>query len=126
MGKILKENFNSVDFTEVEQLDDDLNAREIGETLLKLRNDFVSGGKGIIKNITLKYHYDNTRRITRAKYDYYYASINNTPFTVVISIPHNYGQFIVEVGDVIQKNKHTGEKLTQYFNGSNWKIHPKW
>lgn len=93
---------------------------------MELRNVLVNGERGVINNVTLKYHYDNTRRVTKAKYDYYFAPIKNTPFTIGISLPQNYGQFSVQVGNVINKNNALRLNLTTFFEGGNWKIHPKW
>ncbi|KAJ8926857.1 hypothetical protein NQ314_020708, partial [Rhamnusium bicolor] len=122
---ILKVNYNSIDLTQVEQHNDQLPARVIGETLRKLREDLVHRKEGNMHNILLSYHYDNMKRISEEYFDYYYTPLEETPFTIGIAIPNKYGNYSLEVGDEIQRNRHTGENLTSFFNGK-WKIHPKW
>lgn len=122
----LKENSNSVDFTEVEQHYEQTEPRVITETLENLRTMLVNGVKGSMHNLTLKYHYDDNRRISKETYDYYFAPLNSTPFSVGIAIPSTYGRYQIGVGDQIQKNKHTGIRIEKYFDGNNWKVHPKW
>lgn len=122
----MKKNFNSVDFTEVEQLDTELPPRVLSEIILQLRSGLINGKQGSIENVKLKYHYDNMRRVTRAIYNYYFDHLEGTPFTVGIAIPQDYGNFAVEVGDVIQKNKHTSIQITDFFEGNDWRVHPKW
>lgn len=92
---------------------------------MDLRDVLVNKVEGSLHNIKLKYHYDQMTRVVEASYDYYYARLENTPFTIGIAIPHEYGNYTLEVGDEISKNKHTGLNLTSFFNGK-WKIHPKW
>lgn len=122
----MKENSNSVDLTEVEQYYDNLGPREFNPTLLELREKLIIGAKGSMHNITLKYHFDDNRRISKEPYDYYFAPLNDTPFSIGIAVPSTYGKYYIEVGDQITKNKHTGIKIESFFNGSNWKVHPKW
>ena len=125
-GKVLKSNFNSVDFTEIQQMDDDLGPRELGETLLNLRNALVEGEEGAIYDVSLKYHYSDMHRISREKFDFYYAPLVDTPFSIGLAFPNKFGYYAIDVPDEIQRNKHNGIKLTSFFQGSNWKIHPKW
>ncbi|XP_030748485.1 voltage-dependent calcium channel subunit alpha-2/delta-3 [Sitophilus oryzae] len=127
---ILKENYNSIDLTEVEQHDHDLpdeenGKRQISETLRKLRSALVNGSEGSMHNVTLKYHYDDNKRVAEELYDYYFAPLEYTPFSIAIALPSTYGKYSLDVGDEIQKNRHTGENLTSFFKGK-WKIHPKW
>lgn len=65
------------------------------------------------------------RRISEEYYDYYFQPLEQTPFSIGIAIPNRYGNFSLDVGDEIQKNRFTGVNLTDFFIG-NWKIHPKW
>ncbi|KAJ8923671.1 hypothetical protein NQ315_010251, partial [Exocentrus adspersus] len=123
---ILKDNYNSIDLTQVEQHDDELPVRVIGKTLENLRQALVDGKEGSLHNIKLSYHYDDMKRISEEYFDYYYTPLEGTPFTIGIAIPNKYGNFSLEVGDEIQRNRHTGENLTELFSGSKWKIHPKW
>lgn len=122
---ILKDNYNSVDLSQVEQHSDELPARTIGETLENLRQALVDGKEGSLHNISLSYHYDDMKRISEENFDYYYTPIAETPFTIGLAIPNKYGNYSLEVGDEIQRNKYTGENLTSFFNGK-WKVHPKW
>nr|XP_023018198.1 voltage-dependent calcium channel subunit alpha-2/delta-3-like [Leptinotarsa decemlineata] len=124
---ILKENYNSIDLTQVEQHapDGESFPRVMPESVMKLRQAMVDGANGSMRNIKLSYHYDDMRRVFEGVYDYYYTPIEDTPFTVGIAIPHKYGNYSLEVGDEILRNKHTGENLTSFFTGK-WKIHPKW
>ncbi|XP_018566720.1 voltage-dependent calcium channel subunit alpha-2/delta-3 isoform X2 [Anoplophora glabripennis] len=122
---ILKDNYNSIDLTQVEQHNDQLPARAIGETLKNLRQALVDGKEGSLHNISLSYHYDDMKRISEQYYDYYYTPIQKTPFTIGIAIPTKYGSYSLEVDDEIQRNKNTGEDLLSFFSGK-WKVHPKW
>lgn len=123
---MLKQNYNSVDLTEVEQYIDELPPRDINERLLELREHLVNGTTGSLYNITLKYHYDDNRRVSKESYDYYFAPLLNTPFSIGLALPSTYGKHTLEVGDEIQKNKHTGIAIESFFEGTNWKVHPKW
>lgn len=56
--------------------------------------------------------------------------INGTPFTLVISLPHNYGSYRVSYPvefDIhrIRSNDKGQHTYTQFFTG-NWTIHPDW
>lgn len=124
-GKLTK-NYNSIDLTEVEQLDDNLPPRQISNLLKQLRFNLVDGNKGSLHNVSIVYHYDNMRRVTREKYDYYFSPIKSTPFSIAFAIPTRFGNYSLHVGDEISRNRHTGAKITDFFQGSNWKIHPKW
>lgn len=59
-------------------------------------------------------------------YDYYYAPLENTPFSIAIAIPHSVGTNILKVNDVIARHHHRGANFVEYFSGNNWKVHPKW
>ncbi|VEN50274.1 unnamed protein product, partial [Callosobruchus maculatus] len=124
---ILKDNYNSIDLTQVEQHDSNetVGPRQVVETLAKLRQDMVDGKESSLRKVKLKYHYDDMKRVYESAYDYYYTPLENTPFTIGIGIPHVYGNYTLEVENEILRNKHTGINLTSFFNGK-WKIHPKW
>ncbi|KAH1023063.1 hypothetical protein HUJ04_012343 [Dendroctonus ponderosae] len=122
---IEKENYNSIDLTEVEQHSGDELPRQMSDTLRELRSYLVNGSEGSMHNIILKYHYDDNRRVSEETYDYYFSDLPETPFSLAIAIPSRYGNYSLDVGDEIQKNRHTGENLTSFFRGK-WKIHPKW
>ncbi|XP_066247388.1 voltage-dependent calcium channel subunit alpha-2/delta-3 isoform X3 [Euwallacea similis] len=120
-----KENYNSIDLTEVEQHAGDSLPRQMSETVLQLRSALVGGLEGSIHNILLSYHFDDNRRVSEETYDYYYTHLDKSPFSLAIAIPNRYGNYSLDVGDEIQKNRHTGENLTSFFKGK-WKVHPKW
>ncbi|XP_066155401.1 voltage-dependent calcium channel subunit alpha-2/delta-3 isoform X2 [Euwallacea fornicatus] len=120
-----KENYNSIDLTEVEQHTGASLPREMSETVLQLRSALVDGLEGSIHNILLNYHFDDNRRVSEETYDYYYTHLDKSPFSLAIAIPNRYGNYSLDVGDEIQKNRHTGENLTSFFRGK-WKVHPKW
>ncbi|CAG9816684.1 unnamed protein product [Phaedon cochleariae] len=122
---VLKDNYNSVDLSQVEQHSSNEEPRELTESVENLRKALVDGEDGSMLGIKLCYHYDDMKRVFEATYDYYYTAIENTPFSVGIAIPHKYGNYSLDVGDEILRNQHTGEILTSFFTG-NWKIHPKW
>ncbi|KAF5282678.1 hypothetical protein FQA39_LY17510 [Lamprigera yunnana] len=119
-------NYNSIDLSEVEQLDDGSGPRKIGQDLLDLRNAMVKGDTGVIHDLKIKFHYDDMRRISREVNDYYYAPIEGTPFSIGFAIPDLYGNYSIEVEDTLETYKHSFINITSYFNGTNWKIHPKW
>lgn len=57
----LQENYNSVDFVEVEQVDDGKGARELGAKIKKLRQRLVDADDGSMPHVEILYHYDNMR-----------------------------------------------------------------
>lgn len=57
----LQENYNSVDFVEVEQVDDGKGSRELGKKIKKLRENLVRGIEGSMKQVEVLYHYDQMR-----------------------------------------------------------------
>ena len=74
------------------------------------------------------------RRLVTGTRHYYYMGVNNTPFTIVISLPGKYGFYKVEhsVENDIHRmrsddkiDKSEGGWLTQFFTG-NWTLHPDW
>lgn len=57
----LQENYNSVDFVEVEQVDDNLNSRQLGVEIIDLRQSLVNARDGSRTKIPVLFHYDNMR-----------------------------------------------------------------
>lgn len=41
-------------------------------------------------------------------------------------MPHEYGNTWIKVGDEIQRNNYTKINISDFFVGSNWKVHPDW
>ncbi|XP_055682880.1 voltage-dependent calcium channel subunit alpha-2/delta-3 [Lutzomyia longipalpis] len=123
---ILKPNYNSIDFTEVEQFDDDKEGREPGEDLLALRENLVNTRPGKMLKIPVRFHYDKMRRVSQEVQDYYFAPLANTPFSLGLALPHDYGNTWIKVGDEIKRNQHMGINISDFFVGENWKVHPDW
>ncbi|XP_031833881.1 voltage-dependent calcium channel subunit straightjacket isoform X2 [Nomia melanderi] len=124
---ILKPAYNSVDMAEVELMDQDREPREFDEGILMLRNDVVNQKNGSVTLLT-KYHYDDMKRVGRVKRKYDYTGIPNTPFTVVVSLPEydHTGSNRVHATQEIHRLHITGTNLSDYFTGSNWRVHPHW
>lgn len=77
-------------------------------------------------NVSVRFHYDKMRRVSEEKYDYYFAPLNSTPFTLGLAIPSKYGQTAIKVGDEIGDHLNKNLSMTDYFRGQNWKVHPDW
>lgn len=110
-------------------MDINLPPRDLGPEdgpLRQLRSSLVHGLRGNLTDIPLKLHYNNMRRISRQKFDYYFAPLEETAFSIGVALPSTYGKFFLKVDDEINKNKHMGTNITAFFQGKNWKIHPKW
>lgn len=77
-------------------------------------------------NLTVKFHYDKMRRISQENYDYYFEPLPNTPFSLGLAIPSEYGNTWIKVGDEVKRNLHMGMNMSDFFVGDNWKVHPDW
>lgn len=77
-------------------------------------------------NVSVRFNYDKMRRVSEEKYDYYFAPLNSTPFTLGLAIPSTYGQTLVKVGKEIQNNMNNRTNMSDLFLGQNWKVHPDW
>lgn len=119
-------NYNSIDFTEVEHLFEDQIPREPGESILNIRRAMVHHEAKEFKDISVKFHYDKMRRVSEEKQDYFFAPLPNTPFTLGIVMPSDYGKTWIKVGDEVDKNKHMKVNISEFFIGDNWKVHPDW
>ncbi|XP_017890137.1 voltage-dependent calcium channel subunit alpha-2/delta-3 isoform X2 [Ceratina calcarata] len=124
---ILKPAYNSVDMAEVELMDSDKEPRDFDEGLIMLRDDVVNQANGSV-TLHTKYHYDNMRRVGRVKRKYDYTGIPNTPFTVVVSLPeHDHtGSYRVHATEDIHRSNVSGKKVSDYFSGTNWRVHQDW
>nr|CAD7570715.1 unnamed protein product [Timema californicum] len=118
----LKPEYNSVDLTEVELVDTDGGPRENNTLLLDMRHDMIDQKEGETE-ISLKIHYDDMKRVTTRRYKYFYNPIDGTPFSLGLAIPDGYGMYEVLAE---QEIKHSSINVTEYFKGSNWKVHPDW
>ncbi|XP_011136364.1 voltage-dependent calcium channel subunit alpha-2/delta-3 isoform X3 [Harpegnathos saltator] len=124
---ILKPAYNSVDMAEVELMDHDKGPREFDEGIIMFRNNVVNQLDGSVMLHT-KYHYDDMKRVGRVKRKYDYTPIKDTPFTVVVSLPqydHNTNNR-VSATEEIHRSHVKGKNVTDYFAGSNWRVHPHW
>lgn len=70
--------------------------RDPGPEVLKLRAELVDHKYDKLTNVAVKLHYDDNRRVTLEKRDYYYAPLPGTPFGIAIAIP-NYGKTWIKV-----------------------------
>uniref|UniRef100_A0A182WHK4 VWFA domain-containing protein n=1 Tax=Anopheles minimus TaxID=112268 RepID=A0A182WHK4_9DIPT len=130
----LKENYNSIDLTEIEQIYDenitrqveDMTGREMSPLILELRQHLVDSQFGNMTTLPVRFHYDKMRRVSLEYQDYYYAPLENTPFSLGLVLPHDYGSTWIKVGDEIKRNQHMGLNISDFFMGDNWKVHPDW
>ncbi|CAB3256391.1 unnamed protein product [Arctia plantaginis] len=125
----LQTNYNSVDFVEVEQVDDGKGSRELGEKITLLREMLVNGSDDDMQQVEVLYHYDNMRRISRVKHDYFFNKLEGTPFSMGISLPKGYGDTELMLKDNPLEAKQgkalTGINVTDYFRFS-YRVHPDW
>ncbi|PNF16359.1 hypothetical protein B7P43_G10508 [Cryptotermes secundus] len=123
---ILKKNYNSVDLTEVELLDDTNGPRKLSPEIEELRNAMVNHSEGKMLKLRMKFHYDDIRRVALEHKNYYFAPLKRTPFTMGLSLPDKYGMYYIKAGDEVQKSRHENISIISYLQGSSWKIHPDW
>ncbi|XP_053597575.1 voltage-dependent calcium channel subunit alpha-2/delta-3 isoform X2 [Microplitis demolitor] len=121
----LKLNYNSIDLSEVEILDDGRKPRDPGPEVLKLRQALVDHQYGSMKDVPVKFHYDDSRRVMLEKRDYYYAPLPGTPFGIAVAIP-NYGKTWIKVTSEIEKNRQAGINISDFFGSDRWRVHPGW
>ncbi|XP_054735592.1 voltage-dependent calcium channel subunit alpha-2/delta-3 isoform X6 [Anastrepha obliqua] len=126
-GNILKPAYNSVDMIEVELLDDDRAARDFNPVLLTIRDSIINQSTGS-KWMLVKNHFDEMKRVARIKRQYYWRAIPNTPFTLVITYPEQYGvhRLSIRAENEIHRMNIKGDNLLNYFGGKRWRIHPTW
>ncbi|XP_067002670.2 voltage-dependent calcium channel subunit alpha-2/delta-3 [Anabrus simplex] len=118
----LKPNYNSVDLTEVELVDSDGGPRENNSLLLDLRHDMIDQKEGETE-LSVKIHYDDMKRVTTRRHKYFYNAIEGTPFSLGLAIPEGYG---MEEVTGQQEIKLKPINVTEYFKGTNWRVHPDW
>uniref|UniRef100_A0A8D8RY65 Voltage-dependent calcium channel subunit alpha-2/delta-3 n=1 Tax=Cacopsylla melanoneura TaxID=428564 RepID=A0A8D8RY65_9HEMI len=118
----LKPNYNNVDLSEVEIVDSELYPRDNNSLLLDLRHDMIDQKEGETE-IKVKLHYDELRRVTSRRHRYFYHPIEGTPYSLGLALPDGYGLYEVSKEEEI---KLSAVNVTDYFKGSNWKVHPDW
>lgn len=94
--------------------------------LLQLRSLSLSHSVKEKLNVSVRFQYDKMRRVSEEQYDYYFAPLNSTPFTLGLAIPSTYGQTLIKVGHEIKNNINKGLNMSELFVGQNWKVHPDW
>ncbi|XP_044013725.1 voltage-dependent calcium channel subunit alpha-2/delta-4 isoform X2 [Aphidius gifuensis] len=123
---ILKPSYNAVDMAEVELMDNDRDSRDFDEGITMFRNEVINQANGSVILHT-KYHYDDMKRVGRMKRRYDYTAIEQTPFTLVVSLPeHDHGSYRVHATEEIHRAHVNGKNATDYFSGKTWRIHPDW
>lgn len=70
--------------------------RNPGPEVLELRAALVDHKKGSLKGVPVKLHYDDNRRVSLERRDYFYAPLPGTPFGLAVAIP-NYGTTWIKV-----------------------------
>ncbi|XP_028158814.1 voltage-dependent calcium channel subunit alpha-2/delta-4 isoform X1 [Ostrinia nubilalis] len=129
INNTLQANYNSVDFVEVEQVDDGNGPRVLGEEIQSLREMLVNGEDGNMRDVKVLYHYDSMRRIARVQHDYFFNKLEGTPFAMGISLPKGYGDTELLLKDnpleAKQGKELTGINVTDYFRFS-YRVHPDW
>lgn len=128
-------NYDSVDLAQVEFEDDDGGYREYSPQILRLREAMVGGSEEEMLDVKVKFHYDDIRRVGTEKRDFYISPLPDTPFSIGIAVPSDYGHYQIAVGDEVQKSFHQGNPLDRYFKDKpgkedakerEWSIRPDW
>nr|XP_012134761.1 PREDICTED: voltage-dependent calcium channel subunit alpha-2/delta-3 isoform X3 [Megachile rotundata] len=119
----LKPTYISVDLSEVELAEYDGPLHPLNNSLLlDLRHDMIDQKEGET-DFAIKIHYDDMRRVTIRRHNYFYKPIEGTPFSLGLALPEGYGMFELLAE---QEIKHAIINVTEYFKGNNWKVHPDW
>ncbi|XP_039313791.1 voltage-dependent calcium channel subunit alpha-2/delta-3 isoform X2 [Solenopsis invicta] len=119
----LKPSYISVDLSEVELAEyDGPSAPPNNSFLFDLRRDMIDQKEGET-DFTIKIHYDDMKRVTIRRHNYFYKPIEGTPFSLGLALPEGYGMFELRAE---QEIKLAIVNVTEYFKGSNWKVHPDW
>ncbi|XP_076167136.1 voltage-dependent calcium channel subunit stolid isoform X2 [Ptiloglossa arizonensis] len=119
----LKPMYVGVDLSEVELAEYDGPLHPLNNSLLlDLRHDMIDQKEGET-DFAIKIHYDDMRRVTIRRHNYFHEPIEGTPFSLGLALPEGYGMFELLAE---QEIKHAIINVTEYFKGSNWKVHPDW
>ncbi|XP_045110039.1 voltage-dependent calcium channel subunit alpha-2/delta-3-like isoform X24 [Portunus trituberculatus] len=124
---ILKPNYNSVDFAEVELTDYENEARANDSELLELRKELVEQNPAE-RMMNVKIHLDDMKRVVQRTQKYFAQKISGTPFSLGIAMPDGYGKYKVhgqiELTREIQ-DRRAGDVM-DHFSTGNWSLHPDW
>ncbi|KAK2576412.1 hypothetical protein KPH14_005750 [Odynerus spinipes] len=119
----LKPTYISVDLSEVELAEYDGPSHPLNNSLLlDLRHDMIDQKEGET-GFAVKIHYDDMKKVTIRRHNYFYKPIEGTPFSLGLALPEGYGMFELLAE---QEIKHSIVDVTEYFKGNNWKVHPDW
>ncbi|KAF7991299.1 hypothetical protein HCN44_002861 [Aphidius gifuensis] len=119
----LRPRYTSVDLSEVELAEFDGPTHPLNNSLLlDLRHDMIDQKEGET-NFAVKIHYDEMKRVTIRRHNYFYKPITGTPFSLGLALPEGYG--MLEVHAELEL-KHAIVNVFDYLNGTNWKVHPDW
>ncbi|XP_043272509.1 voltage-dependent calcium channel subunit alpha-2/delta-3 isoform X2 [Venturia canescens] len=122
-SETLKPKYTSVDLSEVELAEFDGPSHSLNNSLLlELRRDMIEQKEGET-SFAVKIHYDDMKRVTIRRHNYFYEPIEGTPFSLGLALPEGYGML-----EVIAELEIKLEiiNVTDYLNGTNWKVHPDW
>ncbi|CAG7830444.1 unnamed protein product [Allacma fusca] len=127
---ILKPNYNSIDVMEIELMDNDTCFRNNDTGLYEMRKDMVDQVAGH-RNLRIRVHQDNFKRVTIRNQKYEYRKLDNTSYSLAISVPQNMYRFkgVIDVTRVIRDGKLDVVKLFDVQKDTNprkWKLHPDW
>ncbi|KAF2364718.1 Voltage-dependent calcium channel alpha-2/delta subunit conserved region [Trinorchestia longiramus] len=122
---ILKPNYNSVDFTEVElpAANGDLEVDEPRynhSTLMGIRQMMIKQ-EALFFIQAVKLHMDNMKRVVTRRQEYHAFPIEDTPFSLGIALPNPSYAFHGEI-----EISRTEEDVTHYFRNGSWNVHPEW
>ncbi|KAJ2948102.1 hypothetical protein O0L34_g9898 [Tuta absoluta] len=126
--QILKPSYNSVDMIEVELFDDDRGPRNFSKELTALRKEIIDQKTGN-KMMNVKYHMDDMKRVSRGKKHYYWTGISDSPFTLVVAIPENYGRHRITpppTDDIHRLTLTSKNILAMQYLSDKWSVHPDW
>lgn len=76
--------------------------------------------------LRVKQHFDFMKRATIRTQDYFFHQISNTPFSLGIAWPRDYGKWRVHGLKEVLLATQQGFNITEQFTGTNWRLHPDW
>ncbi|XP_034248366.1 voltage-dependent calcium channel subunit alpha-2/delta-3-like [Thrips palmi] len=123
---ILKPGFNSLDMSEVEQ-EDVPDPRNLSQAMQNFRDQVVKQYKGSVV-LSVRQTYRNWRRVARMARRYYFQGVDNTPYSLVMATPLEYGTECVKGS---HDSSLTSAKLLSLLGSEwgphgGWEVHPNW